>query len=50
MAESDVSEKNPFAPFLGQKGPKRDRPQHLEIFEKKIFFFANWVILSKKKQ
>ena len=23
MAESDFSEKNPFAPFLGQKGPKR---------------------------
>ena len=34
MAESDFSEKNPFAPFLGQKGPKRAQNDVLGIFLK----------------
>ena len=32
MAESDFSEKNPFTPFLGKKGPKRAQNEVFEIF------------------
>ena len=34
MAESDFSEKNPFDPFLGKKGPKRAQNEVFGIFMK----------------
>ena len=34
MAESDFSEENPFAPFLGKKGPKRAQNEVFGIFMK----------------
>ena len=34
MAESDFSEKNPFAPFLGKKGPKQALNEVFGIFMK----------------
>jgi len=40
VAESDFSEKNPFAPFLGQKGPKQAQNEVFGIFMKVESFFG----------
>ena len=43
MAESDFSEKNPFAPFLGKKGPKRAK---MRFFGFVLFIFLFIYLLS----
>ena len=48
MAESDLSEKNPFAPFLGQKGPKRAQNEVFETFMKiESLVFSDFVHESR---